>query len=38
MASARAALRSPEGAEATADMAKFATTGASSLLFEVAEV
>ena len=38
MASARAALRSPEGAAATADVPKFATTGASTLLFEVAEV
>jgi uncharacterized protein (TIGR02118 family) len=38
MASAQAALRSPIGAECTADVAKFATTGASTLLFEVAEV
>jgi uncharacterized protein (TIGR02118 family) len=38
MASARAALGSPIGAECTADVAKFATTGASTLLFEVAEV
>jgi uncharacterized protein (TIGR02118 family) len=38
MASAQAALRSPEGAATTADVAKFATTGASTLLFEVAEV
>jgi uncharacterized protein (TIGR02118 family) len=38
MASAQAALRSPEGAAATADVAKFATTGTTSLLFEVAEV
>jgi uncharacterized protein (TIGR02118 family) len=37
MASAQAALGSPEGAAATADVAKFATTGASTLLFEVAE-
>jgi uncharacterized protein (TIGR02118 family) len=38
MASAQAALRSSIGAECTADVAKFATTGASTLLFEVAEV
>lgn len=38
MASAQAALRSPEGAAATADVAKFATTGVATLLFEVAEV
>ena len=38
MASAQAALRSPVGAACAADVAKFATTGASSLLFEVAEV
>ena len=38
MASAQAALRSPEGAAATADVAKFATTGAATLLYEVAEV
>ena len=38
MASAQAALRSPEGAAAAADVAKFATTGAPTLLFEVAEV
>jgi len=38
MASAQAALRSPVGAACTADVAKFATTGAPSLLFEVAEV
>ena len=38
MASARAALRSPIGAESAADVAEFATTGAVSLLFEVAEV
>jgi uncharacterized protein (TIGR02118 family) len=38
MGSAQAALRSPIGAECTADVAKFATTGASTLLFEVAEV
>ena len=38
MASAQAALRSPVGAACTADVAKFATTGASTLLFEVAEV
>ena len=38
MPSAQAALRSPEGAAATADVAKFATTGSVSLLFEVAEV
>ncbi|HZC53654.1 MAG TPA: EthD family reductase [Mycobacterium sp.] len=38
MASAQAAMRSPEGAAATADMAKFASTGASTLLYEVAEV
>ena len=37
MASAKSALRSPAGAESSADMAKFATTGAVSLLFEVAE-
>jgi|HubBroStandDraft_3_1064219.scaffolds.fasta_scaffold900178_2 uncharacterized protein (TIGR02118 family) len=38
MASAQAALRSPEGAASAADVAEFATTGASTLLFEVAEV
>jgi len=38
MAAARAALSSPIGAESAADVAKFATTGASTLLFEVAEV
>ena len=38
LASAQAALRSPVGAACTADVAKFATTGAPSLLFEVAEV
>lgn len=38
MASAQAALRSPVGAACTADVAKFATTGASTLLYEVAEV
>jgi uncharacterized protein (TIGR02118 family) len=38
MASAQAAMRSPEGAATTADVAKFATTGASTLLYEVAEV
>lgn len=38
MASAQAALRSPVGAACAADVAKFATTGTSSLLFEVAEV
>jgi uncharacterized protein (TIGR02118 family) len=38
MPSARAALGSPIGAESAADVAKFATTGASTLLFEVAEV
>jgi uncharacterized protein (TIGR02118 family) len=38
MASAQAALRSPIGAACAADVAKFATTGAPSLLFEVAEV
>jgi uncharacterized protein (TIGR02118 family) len=38
MAGARAALSSPVGAESAADVAKFATTGASTLLFEVAEV
>jgi uncharacterized protein (TIGR02118 family) len=38
MPSARAALGSSIGAECTADVAKFATTGASTLLFEVAEV
>jgi uncharacterized protein (TIGR02118 family) len=38
MASAQAALRSPVGAACSADVAKFATTGAPSLLFEVAEV
>ena len=38
MASARAALGSPAGAESAADMARFATTGAASLLYEVAEV
>ena len=38
MASAQAALRSPIGTECTADVAKFATTGTSTLLFEVAEV
>lgn len=37
MASAQAALRSPEGAAAIADVPKFATTGAVTLLFEVAE-
>ena len=38
MMSAQAALSSPIGAEATADVARFATTGASTLLYEVAEV
>ena len=38
MASAQAALRSPVGAACAADVAKFATTGAPSLLFEVDEV
>jgi uncharacterized protein (TIGR02118 family) len=38
MASAQAALGSPIGAEAGADVAKFATTGAATLLYEVAEV
>ena len=38
LASAQAALRSPVGAACAADVAKFATTGAPSLLFEVAEV
>ena len=38
MASARDALRSPIGAECAADVAKFATTGTSTLLYEVAEV
>lgn len=38
MAAAHAALGSPAGAETTADVAKFATTGASTLLYEVAEV
>ena len=38
MASARAALRSPIGGECAADVAKFATTGTSTLLYEVAEV
>ena len=38
MASAQAALSSPAGAAATADMAKFATTGAATLLYEVSEV
>ena len=38
MASAQAALRSPVGAACAADVAKFATTGAPTLLFEVAEV
>lgn len=38
MASAQAALSSPVGAACAADVAKFATTGAPSLLFEVAEV
>ncbi len=38
MASVQAAMRSPEGAATTADVAKFATTGASTLLYEVAEV
>jgi uncharacterized protein (TIGR02118 family) len=38
MASAQAALGSPEGAASAADVAEFATTGASTLLFEVAEV
>lgn len=38
MASAQAALRSPVGAACAADVAKFATTGSSTLLFEVAEV
>ena len=37
MASAQAAMRSPEGAAALADVPKFATTGVSTLLFEVAE-
>ena len=37
LASAQAALRSPVGAACTADVAKCATTGASTLLFEVAE-
>ena len=38
MASAQAGLRSPEGRAGADDMANFATTGAVSLLFEVAEV
>jgi len=38
MASAQAALSSPVGAESAADVAKFATTGAATLLYEVAEV
>jgi uncharacterized protein (TIGR02118 family) len=37
LASAQAALRSPEGRAATADVANFATTGVVTLLFEVAE-
>jgi hypothetical protein len=37
MASAQAALGSPIGADASADVAKFATTGAATLLYEVAE-
>jgi uncharacterized protein (TIGR02118 family) len=38
MASAQAALSSPAGAAANADVAEFATAGASTLLYEVAEV
>jgi len=38
MAALRTALGSPTGAEATADVAKFATAGSSSLIYEVAEV
>ena len=38
LASAQAAMRSPEGKAATGDVANFATTGVSTLLFEVAEV
>ena len=38
MAAAHAALGAPVGAETAADVAKFATTGASTLLYEVAEV
>ena len=34
----QAALGSPIGAEAGADVARFATTGAATLLYEVAEV
>lgn len=34
----RSALSSPAGQEATADVAKFATTGSVSLIYEVAEV
>ena len=34
----RSALASPAGQEATADVAKFATTGSVSLIYEVAEV
>ncbi|HEY7261110.1 MAG TPA: EthD family reductase [Trebonia sp.] len=38
MAALRTAMGSPAGAEATADVAKFATAGSSSLIYEVAEV
>jgi len=38
MATAQAALSSPIGAESAADVAEFATTGAATLLYEVAEV
>jgi uncharacterized protein (TIGR02118 family) len=38
MAAFRTAMGSPAGAEATADVAKFATAGSSSLIYEVAEV
>ena len=38
MAAFRTAMGSPAGAEATTDVAKFATAGSSSLIYEVAEV
>lgn len=38
MAAFQAAMSSPVGAEASADVAKFATTGADMLAYEVAEV
>lgn len=38
MAAMRAAMASPVGAESAADVAKFATGGATNLIYEVAEV